>query len=102
MNFLKILFIYLRERGRAQAGGGAEGEADSPLSREPWEPAGAWPGAGWIPGPWDQDPSQKMDLANWATQVPPKKWNIYKISKGKEKRPQSKPNQSSRDEIIKT
>ena len=31
--FLKILFIYLRKRERA--GGGAEGEADSPLNREP-------------------------------------------------------------------
>ena len=40
--FFKILFMYLREsraRGRAQVVGGggteAEGEADSPLSREP-------------------------------------------------------------------
>jgi len=38
---LKILFIYLREKERertltrAQVGGGAEGEAGSPLS---WEP----------------------------------------------------------------
>ncbi|XP_027431636.1 potassium voltage-gated channel subfamily C member 4 isoform X1 [Zalophus californianus] len=31
-------FIYLFERERAQAGGGAEGEADSRLSREPEEP----------------------------------------------------------------
>jgi len=35
--FLKILFIYLRERERerAQAGGAAEEEAGSPLSKEP-------------------------------------------------------------------
>uniref|UniRef100_A0A7N5K9F0 Forkhead box R1 n=1 Tax=Ailuropoda melanoleuca TaxID=9646 RepID=A0A7N5K9F0_AILME len=33
--FLKILFIYLREREGAQAGGAAEGETDSLLSREP-------------------------------------------------------------------
>ena len=54
--FLKILFIYfcVRERERdwelehTQAGGGAEGEADTPLSREP-DPGldprtlGSWP-----------------------------------------------------------
>ena len=48
---LKKDYIYLREResARAQAGGGAEreGEADSPLSKEP--------DVGSIPGPWDHD-----------------------------------------------
>jgi len=36
-SFFKILFIYLTERERegAQVGGGEEGEAGSPLSREP-------------------------------------------------------------------
>ena len=35
--FFKVLFIYLTENERAQIGGTAEGEgeADSPLSREP-------------------------------------------------------------------
>ena len=48
MNFyfiFKILFIYLREREHKQ-GEGIEGEADSPLSREP--------DVG-LPGPWDHD-----------------------------------------------
>ena len=37
INFFKILFIYLTEKEREQSGGGAEaeGEAGSPLSREP-------------------------------------------------------------------
>ena len=34
--FLKIVFIHLGERDRAQAGGEREGEADSSLS---WEPS---------------------------------------------------------------
>ena len=33
--FLKISFIYLRERESTQAEGGVEGETDSPLGREP-------------------------------------------------------------------
>jgi len=54
IDFLKkILFIYLRER-EYKPGGEAEGEgeADSPLSREPNE--------GLIPGPWDHDLSRRQ------------------------------------------
>ena len=46
--FLMILFIYLIDRAQAEG----EGEADSPLSREPM-----W---GSIPGPWDHDLSQTL------------------------------------------
>ena len=58
---LKILFIYLRETERSQAGGGAEGEgeASSPLSKEP--NLGL---RGLIPGPWDHDLSQR-EVINW-------------------------------------
>jgi len=47
--FLKILFIYLRDREKAEAGVGvgAEGQADSLLSAEPTR--------GSIPGPQDYD-----------------------------------------------
>lgn len=53
-------FIYLREREKAQAGGWAEGEgeAGSPLSKEP--------DSGLIP----RTPSLRQIL-NWATQVSP-------------------------------
>jgi len=33
--FLRRLYLVEREREHARAGGGAEGEADSPLSRKP-------------------------------------------------------------------
>ena len=50
-NFLKTDFIYLRDRARqgAQARWGAEGEADSPLSKVPY--AGLDPGT---PGSWPE------------------------------------------------
>ena len=63
--FLKILFIYLRERVSAQAGEEAEGEGevDSLLSREP------------DVGAWSQDPgimtwAEGRCLTDWATQAP--------------------------------
>ena len=50
IDFLKKR-VYLFDRAITQAGGGAEGEgeADSPLGREPDM------GRGLIPGPWDHD-----------------------------------------------
>ena len=57
-SFTEDFFIYLFERERAQTGGGVEGvgEADSPLSREPWWMRGS------IPGLWDHDLSSRQML----------------------------------------
>ena len=52
----------MRERERAEAGGGAEGEAGSLLSRDP--------NVGSIPKPQDHDLSQRQMLNQLSTQVP--------------------------------